>query len=108
MRLIDADLLCEVLRQREDKYRAEGSRVKAATFRIARALAASVPKEDAEPIRRGKWVLLEKDELGDVYICSECGKAHSTFATNVSPIDYDDAFYCERCGAKMEVEHETD
>ena len=52
--------------------------------------------------RRGRWVLLEKDELGDVYICSECGNVHCTFGINANPIDFDEAYYCERCGAKME------
>lgn len=48
---------------------------------------------DVAPVRHGQWI---KHEDG-VFTCSECGNAESN-----------ESYFCRYCGAKMEVDHETD
>lgn len=54
----------------------------------------SMPTVDAEPVRRGKWLPPVIGKWG--CLCSNCNKqADNDFA------------YCPNCGAKMEVQDET-
>jgi predicted amidophosphoribosyltransferase len=60
---------------------------------LSEALDRVLPVVDAVPVRHGKWV-----EEGRCLVCSCCGKAYTLAETN----------YCWQCGAKMEVDDETD
>lgn len=66
----------------------------------AYGLAETLPRIEAEPIRRGQWIEVECYSLhGDAYsdyTCSECQHRISR------PRGYTPNF-CEDCGAKMEV-----
>ena len=57
---------------------------------VVRNFLAKLPKVDAVPVVRGRWIV---DDSG-VIICSECGAEHEWQ-------DYR-ATFCEDCGAKMD------
>ncbi len=52
-----------------------------------------LPRIEAEPVRRGKWLLENIGKPNEHCVCSECG----------TQVDSDEAWhYCPNCGAKME------
>lgn len=55
-----------------------------------------IPTADVRPERHGCWI---EDESG-VIICSECGEEHEQE-------DYR-SIYCEYCGAKMDLDNDTE
>lgn len=56
---------------------------------------AAIPAADVVTVRHGRWGNYEP--YSDGYRCSCCKLVHRTCTT-----------YCPNCGAKMEVDHETD
>lgn len=63
----------------------------------------SVFPADVEPVRHGRWL----DYMCRDWHCSECGEKISK-VRNVDGYCYDDKpNYCFNCGAKMDLEDET-
>lgn len=61
-------------------------------YRIFVDLIETAPTIDAEPVKHGKWVTVDKNL--SVYQCSECG--------DIRQIDDIPIFdFCPRCGARM-------
>ncbi len=59
----------------------------------AEDVVAEAPTIEAEPVRRGKWLLENIGKPNEHCVCSECG----------TQVDSDEAWhYCPNCGAKME------
>lgn len=87
-RLIDVD---EMLKRLES-WNTDDEMDKALyNFTLSRII--EQPPVDAVPVRHGKWV-----EDGRALVCSCCGKAYTLAKTN----------YCWRCGAKMEIDDDSD
>lgn len=62
-----------------------------------------LPAADVEPVRHGRWL----DYMCRDWHCSECGEKISK-VRNVDGYCYDDKpNYCFNCGAKMDLEDET-
>lgn len=57
-----------------------------------------VPAVDAEPVRHGKWTMVE-DEYGDYARCSVCGDEFISWEGDCAITNY-----CPHCGAKMDLE----
>ena len=103
MRVIDADVLFDVLHDRmkgaeewitraetdELKARAEG--FLSALIEIKLSIEDEVTTIEAEPVRRGKWNVA--GNTTHYYICSICGKPGDCFDN-----------YCRSCGARMDGE----
>lgn len=57
-------------------------------------------KVDAIPVVHAEWIDIQPDYhsgfYGNVHKCSNCGDYYTT--------EYDDLFFCPRCGAKMDGE----
>lgn len=85
MRLIDADKLVKGL-ELMAKYQPEH---KQSTILGVCATINATPTIDAEPVRHGRWSLV--DFAGTVR-CSVCGQLSGEYA------------YCPNCGAKMDLE----
>ena len=109
MRLIDADVLFDVLHDRmkgaeewitraetdELKARAEG--FLSALIEIKLSIEDEVTTIEAEPVKHGWWDVVDFEEPRR-WGCSEC-----------HVLSWDTSRYCPRCGAKMEGERfETD
>lgn len=95
MRLIDADKACEVL---TDYYHLRTDIQRQA---LVEALG-RVPTIDAEPVRRGRWLLEDNPDTGWYRIaCSKCGEDVAPIAPCLGRVVTWD--YCPYCGAKMEV-----
>ena len=64
------------------------------------------PIQPAEP-KRGRWIRTGSGSLYDHYECSECGKAPKweCMGDNRWKIAFTD--FCPNCGAKMEVNNES-
>ena len=59
--------------------------------------AQNLPRVDAEPVRREKWIFYSKASIGghNVWMCSECDTSYN----------YVECMnYCPNCGAKMDKE----
>jgi hypothetical protein len=56
------------------------------------------PTVDANPVVHAEWIDIQPDYhsgfYGNVHKCSNCGDYYTT--------EYDDLFFCPRCGAKMD------
>lgn len=63
-------------------------------------LITEAPTIDAEPVKRGKWLITPYTDYDDTYECSVCGNGW-TFIEGTPKEN--DANYCPNCGAKMEV-----
>lgn len=116
MRLIDADALIDVLTQRCckncDKRMGTKNGKRRMIYEIGEAPCRAcyvddvkmelneAPTIDAEPVRHGKWIYkeFEQSKVG-YYECSECG--YVAFNEKV-------CHYCYNCGAKMEIENDSD
>lgn len=85
MRLIDADILLEQMKHRKDYVGRPSDAV---------CLVEDAPTIEAEPVRRGRWI-----NHGSFVTCSVCNEEQYGIDTG--------RFYCQNCGAKMEVENET-
>ena len=85
MRLIDADILLEQMKHRRDYVGRPSDAV---------CLVEDAPTIEAEPVRRGRWI-----NHGSFVTCSVCNEEQYGIDTG--------RFYCQNCGAKMEVENET-
>ncbi len=103
MRMIDADALWEIFREKQNSLTARcggyrfldgEDRAKYGRLAITLAYIENAPEVDAVPVVRGEWI-----EDGDMQICSNCGEEHSWEEYRAS--------YCEDCGAKMESEGGT-
>ncbi len=57
-----------------------------------------VPVIDAEPVRHGKWIVVE-DEYGDYARCSVCGDEFICWEGDCAITNC-----CPNCGAKMDLE----
>lgn len=86
MRLIDADMLLEQMKHRRDYVGRPSDAV---------CLVEDAPTIEAEPVRRGRWI-----NHGSFVTCSVCNEEQYGIDTG--------RFYCQNCGARMEVENETD
>lgn len=107
MRLIDADLFVAEIKKRitnaiqwgknatkeEIKIRAEQA---VATFSEASLTARKMPTVDAEPVRHGRWEVVDGAEPRR-YGCSVCKK-----------LSWTEDNYCPNCGAKMDEVGEDD
>lgn len=65
----------------------------------------AIPAADVEPVRRGRWELHgNDDDVSASYFCSLCGYNfdEDEFLDRWSHIRY-----CPNCGAKMDLEDET-
>lgn len=51
----------------------------------------SAPTVDAKPVRRGRWIKIEKDGKTLYSVCSECGAV----------MNLPWYWYCGKCGAEM-------
>ena len=92
MRLIDADALREVMyheafEKDTDMQKWDGGCW--IRYKMFENAIESAPTIEAEPVRRGKWVVA--GNTTHYYICSVCGKPGDGFD-----------IYCRSCGAKME------
>lgn len=58
----------------------------------------AVPAVDAEPVRHGKWIVVE-DEYGDYARRSVCGDEFICWEGDCAITNY-----CPNCGAKMDLE----
>ena len=111
MRLIDADALWEIFREKQNSLTArcggyrfldgEG-RAKYDRLEITLAYIENAPEVDAVPVVRGEWVGKTPETRHEYvyplnYKCSNCG-----FLAK-----YDGWRYCPNCGAKMESEGST-
>lgn len=66
----------------------------------------AIPAADVAPVRHGRWIDLgddywERGRTSTRYKCSECGRRAGQKQAKLY-------HYCPNCGAKMEVDHETD
>lgn len=89
MRLIDADMCMEKIKDMPITYDAE-------TVQRCIEVLSNAPTIDAEPVRHGKWIDETFKPWGLVhhpFKCNLCGE-HAEFA---SP-------YCPNCGARMDEE----
>lgn len=59
-----------------------------------------IPAADVEPVRRGRWMHEETEGGFHIWSCSRCGRG-----MNGNPKGTD--LYCYHCGAKMDLEDET-
>lgn len=107
MRLIDADALWEIFREKQNSltarcggYRYLDGEDRAKYDRLETTLAyiENAPEVDPESLRpRGKWVYSRKQSEFAVSKCSICGKEQFSISHVVT-----DGNYCPNCGAKME------
>ncbi len=95
MRPIDADALIEALGL--DQYN-NGEGMTSTEEWIAEAIM-TAPTIEAEPVRRGKWLITPYTDYDDTYECSVCG--HGWVFVEGTPKE-NDANYCPNCGALME------
>ena len=101
MRLIDADELKELFREVIGGI-AKKPEIQKDLEHMIRASAMTIqmiddaPTIEAEPVRRGKWETRNEYSWYSIY-CSVCGKWQTSRTK-----------YCPDCGAKMEVNDETD
>lgn len=68
-----------------------------------RLIEIATPEKDVAPVRHGKWKLCYEDDGRQIegYECTACGFQHYGTAINHYR-------YCPACGAKMDLEDETD
>lgn len=100
MRLIDADKFNKFLL---DEYHGMISDESMKIYKILR-LIDEQPTVDAEPVRHGKWVLIE-DMYDDHWQCSACG-IEWTFIDGTAMEN--GAYYCPHCGAKLDWRNDDD
>lgn len=67
---------------------------------LIHALIDSVPAADVQPVRHGRWLLIEYPYGQKTYICSEC-KNDDWWNGRYA---YGDEHYCPNCGANMREE----
>ena len=107
MRLIDADIFMDEIKERVDaavKWKANAvdkeTEIRAeqalATFYEVSLTANKMPTIEAEPVRRGHWVGID-DFPYETWECDKCGYIHEELGGWVPN-------YCPDCGAKMEGE----
>ena len=63
---------------------------------VTKKLIEEAPTIDAEPVRHGRWIKLDRD----IAVCSECGRHENALLVDSYP-------YCH-CGAKMDGGVEND
>lgn len=93
MRLIDADLLLEIL---DDEYRETDNVVKKLIIICNKQILSDAPTVDAEPVQHGHWECVDAPVFGNPYgsyKCDYCGNS-MPHKTN----------YCPSCGADMRGE----
>ena len=95
MRLIDADALKEVFKEKSTEAVLGADLCKAIIAQID-----SKPTVDAEPVRHGYWEPFDEDE----YTCSLCGNIFVTM-DGEHPLSNEFKF-CPFCGAKMDEREE--
>ena len=95
-RLIDADELKNVLKVRHEQCEGQYGSLQGAVNGFIKLLDRQ-PTVDAEPVRRGKWILERKPD-GTPY-CFHCSVCDDDFHNIGIEVAYD---YCPNCGAKME------
>ena len=102
-RLIDADALIERLKPYIDKYGAK----EFPYYMVQDAFIYEVEQEptmDAVPVRHGKWIKVDKDNMffaPHILKCSLCGNILDRHGVNAGR---GDANYCPNCGARMDEE----
>lgn len=87
MRLVDEDAVIERIIEIKGENIAPGA---FPMYSIWKTIFAQVPTIEAEPVRRGRWELID-DIKPTAYRCSICNK--------VSACEWG---YCPYCGAKMD------
>lgn len=80
--------------------------VKRAYTRAA-AIIEHMPSEDVQPVKHGKWILFDKDDIGRAFYCSNCRKVKTTEDFENSPLESEE-YFCSRCGARMDGEQNDD
>lgn len=96
MRLIDADAFEVVTAQGVSMDFADG-------MQYVLEMLDKAPTIEAEPVRRGKYVLLY-DTYGPM-VCSECGGEAPSISMGS---EYEESQYCPSCGAKMDGKEPDD
>lgn len=98
MRLIDADALIDnKLERMIESFGIDFSRVDVA-FGLHDI--ENAPTVEAEPIRHGRWKIIDQDVMGcKKYRCELCGAVIEAYSL-------DNIRYCGGCGAKMDEEAE--
>ena len=62
----------------------------------------NAPAVDAEPVRHGRWIDMQEDEITEgMWHCSVCGS--DRYFDILSPLECG-CHYCPNCGAKMDAE----
>lgn len=102
MRPIDADALVAKMKAYDIWHETEYQDGYFDGFSDGIAEVKEAPTIEAEPVKHGRWVMLE-DYCGDEYWkCSTCGE-HFYFELN-STAEISMMKYCANCGAKMDLE----
>lgn len=90
MRPIDADVLEEILKDFEGRYKKWLFYISAKTVATVRQIVCAMKTVDAVPIVHGRW-----GKFGYDLRCSVCGVYQSGFYIGMTN-------YCPNCGAKMD------
>lgn len=59
-----------------------------------------IPAADVEPVRHGRWMHEETEDGFHIWSCSRCGRGMNGNPKRTN-------LYCYHCGAKMDLEDET-
>lgn len=99
-RYIDADKLIDTLQNLAyDDWNQGVTTSWATAYSECEELVDSVPTEDVEPVKRGRWIKLEDDYNDHLYECSYC---HTWTSLPTEEVNYGSIRYCWSCGAKMD------
>lgn len=62
----------------------------------------SIPAADVQPVRRGKWIIVDQGDTACLVECDQCGM-HYIVANDVFDewLASDNRNYCPKCGAYM-------
>ena len=99
-RLIDADALAKFI----DYGHLNNPNEKLYSENDIREMIDMMPTMDAVPVRHGKWIKVDKDNMffaPHILKCSLCGNILDRHGVNAGR---GDANYCPNCGARMDEE----
>lgn len=102
MRLIDADELIDLIKERncgfcrDNDNRHNNWHCRECEYNEVMSNIEDAPTIEAEPRKHGRWINIKVSTTGESSAeCSECGAiVHTTFTSTVN--------YCPNCGARMD------
>ena len=104
MRLIDADMFEESLKQAQNECRhKEGGNFLFGFLSKVRANLEKMPTVDAAPVIHARWIESDFVYTDTYYKCSNCGEAW--VLNDGTPVE-NNMNYCPRCGARMDGEED--